>query len=63
MTINKVFAVETLDGAEHDCWVVDSIWTTPEAAEAYAKELFQQRNWGSPVPQWAVQRYELDKGN
>lgn len=41
-----VFAVEILDGAEHDCWVVDSIWSTREAAETYAKEHFRQCNWG-----------------
>lgn len=55
-----VYAVETLDGAERDSWVVDSLWTTRDKAEAYAKARFQQCNWGSPVPSWNIQPYTLD---
>lgn len=57
----KVWAVEILDGAEYDSWVVESIWDSKEKAEKYAKRQFIQSNWGSPVPKWNIQEYELNK--
>ena len=58
-----VYAVEIISGAERDSWVVDSVWSTREKAEEYARDNFRQCNWGSPVPSWNIQPYTLDKGN
>lgn len=57
-----IYAVEILDGAEYDCWVVDSLWSSREMAEKYAKSAFRQCNWGSPVPSWSINEYVVDKG-
>lgn len=58
-----IYAVEQLDGAEQDCFVVDSLWDTREKAEKYAKEHYQQSGWGCPVPTWSITEYELNRGS
>lgn len=57
----QLYVVETLEGAEMDCWVVDSIWDSHAKAEEYAKRVFQQARWGSPVPDWQITVYNLNE--
>lgn len=63
MLTTVVFAVEYRTGAEYDCFIVDSVWSTEKAAIEYAKAVYVQSRWGSSVPEWIVTPYTLNKGN
>lgn len=58
----NVYVLEVQSGSMHDdtdTMLFDSVWVTRAAAEAYAAEKFNQRNWMSDAPRYEITEVQL----